>query len=512
MPGGAGATTVWAMLSPASSPSSDAALNASLSPPDQHAPVRRLRDLPGPKPWPLVGNVLQVQLHRLHQNMEDWVLQYGTPMRVRLGGFEALVVSDHELIASLLRDRPQTFRRPSRMQEIMREMGIKDGVFIAEGEHWARQRRMVMASFAPAQVRAYLPALLNVARRLRTRWGRSAACGQAIDLQADLMRFTVDAISGLAFGVDVKTLESNDDVIQQHLDKIFPTIWRRSHAIIPYWKLFKLPRDRALDRSMRAVDQAIRDFMAQARVRLQDPERRAAPPNLLEAMLVAADQPDSGMTDDDVIGNVFTMLLAGEDTTATSLSWMIYLLSRKPHSLERARREVDGLLGPMQDWTAEDLDKLNYLEACIHESMRLKPVGPFNVVEALHDTVVAGVRVRKGTPVLLMMRHDTVREDIFAKSKDFVPERWLGDGAAAGLAPSHAKRVSMPFGAGPRICPGRYLALLEIKLAAAMLLQTFDIVAVDTPDGQEAEEHMSLTMTPVGLSLRLSVRDSAVAG
>lgn len=481
---------------------------------------RRFSDLPGPPPWPVVGNALQVSLHRMHQNMEDWVKAYGPLMQVRLAGFHLMVVADAELIGQLLRERPETFRRPSRMQAIMREMGIPDGVFVAEGEHWARQRRMVMASFAPQQVRSYFPALLKVAQRLRARWLNTAAEGRDIDLQVELMRFTVDAISGLAFGVDVNTLQSNDDVIQRHLDKIFPAIWRRAHAFVPYWQVVKLPRDRALDESMRVVNAAIRDFMAQARVRLQEPARRAAPQNLLEAMLVAADAPDSGMSDEDVAGNVFTMLLAGEDTTATSLSWMIEQLWRNPAALARAREEVDRVLGcglggacpqGMADWTPEHLAQLDWLEACIHESMRLKPVGPFNLVEALRDTEVAGVPIRAGTPVLLVMRHDTVRDEVFPRAAEFLPERWLPGGEA--LAPTSAavsaKKVSMPFGAGPRICPGRFLALLEIKLAAAMLLQHFDITAVDTPDGRPAQEHMALTMVPVGLKMRLRPRAPA---
>lgn len=74
------------------------------------------------------------------------------------------------------------------------------------------------------------------------------------------------------------------------------------------------------------------------------------------------------------------------------------------------------------------------------------------------------------------------------------------------MSADHAKRIAMPFGAGPRICPGRYLAMMEIKLAMAMLLQNFGIVSVDTPDGGEAQEHMALTMVPVGLSMTLRQR------
>jgi cytochrome P450 len=480
-------------------------MSTTLSSAPAQAGLRRLKDLPGPRPMPLVGNALQVKLSRLHQDIEAWALQYGPLMRVKLGRVSVMVVTDHELFHSLLRQRPEQFGRPSRMAEVMGEMGLPQGVFLAEGEQWARQRRMVMASFAPGQVRSYFPSLLRVTHKLKQRWQATVARQGDIDLQADLMRFTVDAVAGLAFGVEVDTLSSDGDVIQQHLDQIFPTIWRRVHALVPYWRVVKLPRDRALDHSVKVVHEAIAGFMADARVRLEDPARRASPPNLLEAMLVAADEPGSGMTDTDVCGNVFTMLLAGEDTTATSLSWLIHLLWGQPAILARLKAEVDLVMpAELGAWTPDHLEQLDLLEACIHESMRLKPVGPFNVVEALSDTEVAGVQVPQGTPVLLLMRHDCLQEKYFEQAQQFKPERWMAGQAAA--SQHGPKRVSMPFGGGPRICPGRYLAIMEIKLAMAMLLQQFDIAFVGRDDGQEPPEHMALTMVPMGLRMRLRAR------
>jgi cytochrome P450 len=72
-----------------------------------------------------------------------------------------------------------------------------------------------------------------------------------------------------------------------------------------------------------------------------------------------------------------------------------------------------------------------------------------------------------------------------------------------------AKRVAMPFGAGPRLCPGRYLAILEMKMVIAMLLGSFKIESVATPDGKEAREHLAFTMYPAGLRLRLSAKAKA---
>jgi cytochrome P450 len=105
------------------------------------------------------------------------------------------------------------------------------------------------------------------------------------------------------------------------------------------------------------------------------------------------------------------------------------------------------------------------------------------------------------------MRHDSLDERHFQDAAAFEPQRWIGAGGVAQAA-NAAKRVSMPFGAGPRLCPGRNLALLEMKMAVAMLLGRFDIESVDTPDGGEAREHLAFTMAPLGLRMRLRERAS----
>jgi cytochrome P450 len=171
--------------------------------------------------------------------------------------------------------------------------------------------------------------------------------------------------------------------------------------------------------------------------------------------------------------------------------------------LQRAQQEVRERAPDVGSFTPEALASLDYLEACAHETMRLKPIAPFNVIEALRDTEIQGVRVPQGTIVWCVLRHDSIDAQKLPNAQAFEPERWL----AASPSAASAKRLSMPFGAGPRICPGRYLALLEIKMAMAMLLAHFDILEVGTPDGTEPVEQMSFTMMPVGLRMTLSARD-----
>jgi cytochrome P450 len=253
---------------------------------------------------------------------------------------------------------------------------------------------------------------------------------------------------------------------------------------------------------MAALNGEIRQLIAAARARLlADPARSAQPANLLEAMIVAADEGGSGVDNDSVAGNVSALLLAGEDTTANTIAWMLYLLHRHPEALQRAREEVRRVAPDPAGFSIEQMDALDYLDACAQEAMRLKPVAPFIPLEALRDTVVGDVLVPKDGLVWCVMRRDSVDDQHFPNAAHFEPERWLRKGEEAA-----DKRVSLPFGAGLRTCPGRYLALLEIKVCMAMLLASFELAAIDTPDGAEARELMGFVMSPVGLSMRLRER------
>ena len=451
----------------------------------------------------MLGNLPQIKPAEFHLQLERWAQEHGRYFQLRMGRFRLLVTADHEAVAAMMRDRPDGFRRTARLELIGQEMGMKPGLFGSNGDAWRRQRRMVMAAFDPGHVKAYYPSLVKCADRLRGRWTQAALSGAAVDLQADLMRFTVDAIAGLAFGTDVNTLESDDDIIQRHLDKIFPKLYTRTIGALPYWRLFKLPSDRALDKALATVNQAIDGFIADARQRLTaDPSRRTDPHNLLEAMIVAADVPDSGINDDQVAGNVMTMLLAGEDTTANTLAWCIWLLQKHPAAMARAVQEARSVLAGASDITLDHLAQLDYIDACIHETMRLKPVAPQMPLQALQDTTLGDVAIPAGTVVIGLMRHDSVDDAFVADGQSFRPERWLGEG---GLLAASAKRISMPFGAGPRMCPGRYLALQEMKMVLLTLLTAFDVQSVGTEQGGDPAERLMFAMAPVGLRMTLKL-------
>jgi cytochrome P450 len=143
-----------------------------------------------------------------------------------------------------------------------------------------------------------------------------------------------------------------------------------------------------------------------------------------------------------------------------------------------------------------------YLDACVQEAMRLKPVAPILGAEAVQQAALDGVQVPAGTVIFMLLRHSFEREVPLADGAEFRPERWL-DPAMKEKFDDPARKM-VPFGGGPRFCPGRYLAMSEIRMLMAMLARGFVIEAL--PDAPPVEEVFTFTMTPSALPVLLRPR------
>lgn len=456
-------------------------------------------ELPGPKGLPLLGNLLQIDLRRLHLILEGWAEIYGPLYRFRLLNKPVVVVSDSELIQQILRDRPQTYRRASPLERIMKELGTH-GVFAAEGEQWQRQRALTMQAFRQENLRRFFPTLRRITERLHKRWRTSA--GQPIPLPHEWMLFTVDVTVQFAFGFDINLLENQNADFQRHLERQLPGFNRWVNAPFPYWHFVKLPGDRDMLDSLATIKDTINDFIRQARDRLEkQPEIDPQPANFLETLLLARDENGAGLSDDEIQGNILTMLLAGEDTTAHTLSWLLYLIAEHPEVQQRMQQEADSVLG--EETLPPDLatlDKLPYIEAVALETLRLKSVAPMLYLEPIKDVELNGTRIPQGTMLVLLSRYGTLREQNFGEASAFKPERWLASSADC----PHNRNAFVPFGAGPRFCPGRSLALFEIKMAVAMLCRNFTVSR--TQNGRPVRELFSFTMMPEHLRVRFGPR------
>lgn len=480
--------------------------------------MQDIQTLPGPRGLPFIGMLHRWRPSRAHLIFEQWAQRYGPIYRVQLGPQAIVVVSESAAIMQLLKARPAGFRRHFAVRPIFREMGI-DGLFSAEADDWRRQRPLVMKALDPEHLRRFFPVLVTATHRLQARWLEAARGDRTIDVRSDLTRYTVDVTCSLAFGTDVATLTRNDpDPLQDHLDRIFRGMARRINALWPSWRYLKLPQDRRIEQSLRAAGKEVERFIATARQAMSaDPERFKAPDNLLQALLAANEQ--ARLSDAELHGNVMTLLLAGEDTTSNTIAWALHLLGQHPQIAQQAREEAlealaqDRLNALTQERDAlvqqggpgggvlrgfEQTRGLPFIEAVVLESLRLKPVAPLNMFTALEETELHGTRIVPRTLVCILKRPPATDSALWPQAERFDPSRWT-DTAATQAVSGGARRAFMPFGGGPRFCPGRYLALLEAKMVLATVLASFELKPLQT----EVAEQMGMTMQPADLRMKL---------
>ncbi len=475
-------------------------MSAHVTPPQ--APAHSLTSLPGPRPWPLLGNSLEMRPQTLHLTLEAWARRFGPVYRCSLGSRPILVLSSAEVIRKVLVDRPATFRRMRNIEHVLQEMHLL-GVFAAEGETWRRQRKLLNPGFLPTHLETFYPSLATITRRLHTLLERSAQQGSSVDVLPLLMRYTVDVTSIVGFGKDLDTLQQGPDTLQRHIEHLFPAVQQRVVAPFPYWRL--LPSTRIVDNALSATQKILLELIESARRTLEsDPERAAQPRTLLDAMLAAQDEELGGarLSDEEVFSNVMTLLLAGEDTTANTLTWALHYLASMPSVQERARQEVDAVLGSEAVPTLAHLKQLPYVAGVVQEALRLRSPAPVMYLEANQDTVVENVSVPQGTQVIVLTRLPCLDNALFGDAENFRPERWLPE-PPADTRP-HSPRLMMAFGAGPRVCPGRNLALIECALVIGMALRHFELEVADprTP----VRELNAFTVQPVGVHLRFRSR------
>lgn len=472
---------------------------------NQPLSLRTIGGLSGPRGLPLVGSALQMSPHQLHLQLEKWAQQYGRFYRVQAAGMKFLVVTDHALAQQILKERPDGYRRVRKMEPVAQDL-MMNGLFSSEGERWKNQRRIWLATLNAQQLKSFHEKLLGTTRRLLGRWRKAADRGDAVDVASDLMRYTVDVTMQFALGHEANTLEMGEDVIQRHLDKIFPALGRRVRGFFPYWRYFKLPQDYELDRALGALRLEVGALIDKARERLRtNPKLRESPTCFLEALLLANEADGSAISDEDVFANTMTVLLGGEDTTANTMAWLIHCVSSRADVYEALRKEADAMLDDpgAPDPEVPRADRFPHLlrvtDATINETLRLHPVAPMFFLESLRDTVLGDLTVPAGTNVLLLTRAAANSSPYSSPAPSFDP---LREAAAPDAQPGRA--TSLPFGYGPRMCPGRNLALAELRSATLMLARNFDLEAV--PMEKPVAEVFSFTLVPRNLRIRFRRR------
>ncbi|MBB6246734.1 cytochrome P450 [Rhodanobacter sp. A1T4] len=464
---------------------------------------RTIADLPCPKGRWYFGNSLELRGRQSHLIVAKWIREFGSIFRFDAMGTQMVVVADRDATDSILRDRPAGFRRSKGTKVVMNELSI-GGVLTAEGEEWRRQRKLVMGGLSVDVVRNFFPTMIFMTERLLQRWKAALAEGKAIELHRDMKSLALDIIMGIATGHDLNTVGDDEKKLVSNIDNMMRRLEKRLVALFPHWRHFKLPVDREVDKSIANVKQTLTCIIRNTRERMsQQPHLHQKPTNMLEAMIASSDNPESGFTEHELLSNAILNVIGGEDTTANTLAWMINLLAENPAAGASLAAEIDTVLGSTtvaRDW--EQMKQLPYLEAVHTETQRLRAVAPLIGVVSNADCTVAGVLIPKDTPIIVSTTGEGMDEAHFPQHELFKPERWIFDQKPH--REDDPARKLFPFGGGTRMCPGRFLALTQIKLVISMIMRNFEL-ELDT-DAPPVEQVMNFFIGPSAVPVRLKLR------
>jgi cytochrome P450 len=419
------------------------------------------------------------------------VAEHGPLVTLPVPRNPALLVNTVDGVRQLLVDRAGGYSKQT-AQYRMLSLVTGIGLLTADGEQWRHRRRIDQPAFHRSRLELAAAATVQATERLR---GRLPATGAVLDVEAAALQVSVEVVvdtlmtgpagaDGAAEAVGAQLVAA----VQDALD----VVMARARTPIPLPAWAPTPTGRRLRRATATLDAACAELAAQ---------RRAAglsfgDGDLLALLLRAADA--EALTGAEVRDELVTMVIAGHETVASALTWALHLLARHPDAQARLHAELDAVLaGRPPRWA--DLQGLEWTSAVVEEALRLYPPAWVLTRRAEQDDELDGVPVPAGTLVIVSPWLVHRRADLFADPERFDPTRFLGE--ARRSVPRHGY---LPFGAGPRLCIGRDLALVEAVLMLATLLRDRAVLPVP---GWRLRFDAGVTLRPrAGLPLRLLPR------
>lgn len=372
----------------------------------------------------------------------------------RLGVRRAVLLSDPTLVDYVLRDR-----RCERSPETRRGFAalVGEGLLSLEGAAHLRHRRLMQPAFARERIERYGPLMVEAARTELAAW-----CGSRADLREDMMRLTLAIVGRALFSAEMQPHARQIDAI---LRRLLPALEREMllSRVLPFGLPPRLSVDARRDRAA----------LAELVLCMVEARRRAiaAPRDLLSMLLAARDDAGEPLSDEAVCAELLTILLAGHDTTAHTLTWCWFLLTAHPEIQRAVAREVDSVTAG-RALQASDRPQLQLTARVVREALRLYPAVWWIDRVASEAFTHAGRTIEAGTLLVIspFVLHRDARN--FADPERFDPDRFLPE-AAAGIAAG----AYLPFGAGAHACIGSSFALAEAALLLGVMAQQLRVHA-----------------------------------
>ena len=402
-------------------------------------------------------DILSAQPERLYR---AWMAEFRTPF------FRSYLANDPALVRLLLKERPEDFPKSDRVGEGLRPL-LGNSVFLSNGETWKRQRRIIDPAFVGMRLKDSFGAIRAAAEAAAHRFAVRA--GETVEIEAEASHAAADVIFRTLFSIPI------EEEIASRTFHAFRA-YQRSQPILNLAAFVPLPR--WMPRGFRSTTQTsaaeIRGLIHQLTQDLRAMIDAGTAPDDLATKIMTTPDPLTGETFDveEMVDQVAIFFLAGHETSASALSWALYLLALYPDWQDRVAQEAGALDGD----GFGVVSKLRLTRDVFREALRLYPPVPMMVRQTTRPETFRKRQVRSGAQVVLSPWHLHRHTRLWDNPDGFDPARWQTENGQ-----ECARDTFLPFSAGPRVCPGAGFAMLEGVLMLAHILRAVRVELTDAP-------------------------------
>ncbi|XP_048759592.2 cytochrome P450 3A9-like [Ostrea edulis] len=465
---------------------------------------RRL-GVPCPSYVPYFGAIMEIRKMGMYGLDTKQVKTYGKVVGTYMGGSPSLLIADPDIIKTIL--VKDFSKAPNRYEFFKNKSELQHGLTVVEDDHWKFMRNTLLPTFSSGKMRK-MDSLLRKKYELLLRvLKKEADEGNTIEFKEVFGRYTMDVIASLGFGMDTDSQTNPENTFVKYAKELFNfkftplmffiLIFPKLDVVFNYFNISPLNNRRLMNFFKSAVHQAIE-------MRDEGDKNRN---DLLQLMLNAHKDTDKneiedehsyegdpqkwkkrGLTEDEVTGNAILFLLAGFDTTASTMTFMSYCLATNPEIQEKLIDEIDSVLGNELP-TYDNVLKVDYLDWVFSETLRFYPPAVRLNRKSKTEIDIAGYKIPKDVDLSFAIYAVHRDPEYWPDPDKFDPERFSPENKG-----NHHPYAYLPFGHGPRNCIGQRLAAMEAKCAIVYILQHYRFVTCDE------------TETPLQLSKRFLLK------
>ncbi|MES2571015.1 MAG: cytochrome P450 [Verrucomicrobiota bacterium] len=442
-----------------------------------------------PGHW-LLGPIYHMQRDPIKW-MGKWLAEYDDIFTITAPIGRATVVGRPEWARQVLADRYSRYQEKSQSYIVLRLL-MGNGLVTSSGEFWRGQRKLAQPAFHRRRLDSIFGMMAELTLGCAKKFSGYAASGDAVDVAPVLSHLTLDIISRAMFSTDVDTGASD---VSSHI----ATLNEYALRLLRQPWLFLLPRRLPTPLNHREIhaglklEKIVMDIISQRR------RGDAEHDDLLALLLSACDEETGrGMSDEQLRDEVMTIFVAGHETTANAMCWLMHLVSQHPEIEEKLMAEIDAA------WAADALSSgsialFPYTRQVVEESLRLYPT-IWSVGRRCGEAdEIGGFRIPSGMNVIVPIFHFHWSERYWSEPQRFDPERFSPE-----RRPAAEPMIYFPFGAGPRSCIGNHFAMQELVIMTAIFYRYFQF----RPEpGFVVEADPLITLRPKqGVRLKMTAR------